>query len=219
MTSMTETPQDPPVGEPGVPSPSDSPQPVDEHPSIVPFVVNIGGKGSLPPPAAPTVPEKVDPKTQLQRMSRQERCEFVYAKKALEGWSWHKLSAYFGLAKATMERDYEKRRRQLADDDATTRRQEYDEQLRDVHAHARAKYVKTGDTEAMLMAIRAVESRRKLFGDDAPTKIASTTPDSERWAPLAAHLTQMPTEDLIALKRLARVRLLPTGTAQDADHE
>ncbi len=46
----------------------------------------------------------------------------------------------------------------------------------------------------------------------APTKIAATTPDGERWAPLVAVKMQALTdEQLLALKTASEIRLLPVA--------
>ena len=60
--------------------------------------------------------------------------------------------------------------------------------------------------------IQATAEQARLNGEHAPVKVASTTPDGERWAPLQAHLTKLSTEDVQALLRLADVRLLPEAS-------
>ncbi len=66
-----------------------------------------------------------------------------------------------------------------------------------------------GDTRAGDVYVRANESWRRLYGADAPLKIASTTPDGERWAPVNVDITQLSREELTIAHRLLLMRAIP----------
>lgn len=60
-------------------------------------------------------------------------------------------------------------------------------------------------------ALSAIDMLNRIHGTYAPTKIASTTPDGEQWAPTTLMLSKLSTEDLQALKRANDLMLLGDG--------
>lgn len=66
-----------------------------------------------------------------------------------------------------------------------------------------------GDKFANEAVLGYMEQEAKLYGLYAPTKIASTTPDGESWAPLTATLQRLSTEELMVLDKIAEMRVLP----------
>lgn len=72
----------------------------------------------------------------------------------------------------------------------------------------------SGDWNAARELKGVLDHMSKLYGVFAPTKIASTTPDGESWAPISFGLSQLSTEDLRVLKKVAEMRLLPPAEDQ-----
>lgn len=67
------------------------------------------------------------------------------------------------------------------------------------------------DRIAALAEIReSTAEQARLIGAHMPTKIASTTPDGQQWAPLAVELLQgLSDEELLVARKLAGARILP----------
>ncbi len=201
---MADEPQDPPSTDGAVPPAVDDPQVVAGHPNIKLFVPKVPAKAS-----GKTTQPDIPLSERVKTMSKQERQELVYELRALQKWTWHQIAKMCGTSIASMQRDYERRRRQLSDDSQETRRYEAKIGLEAVIAGMMPK-VQRGDAEAGMTVVRAIESIRKLYGDDAPTKIASTTPDGQSWAPLwAAKLQLLSDEQLVMLQQINNLKLLP----------
>jgi DNA-binding CsgD family transcriptional regulator len=96
------------------------------------------------------------------------------------------------------------------------RRGEY--RIRQLMTRLSAELNKGTDSDGIVMAqisnaITSVETQQaKLYGLNAPTKIAATTPDGESWAPLTASIAAGLTDEELAVAiKLARNRVTLTG--------
>jgi hypothetical protein len=192
-----------------------APEPAPPTAVIRPFTLKTGGKAATPPvdSTAPQANAPKEPNLQerLGRMTQQERCEFVYDARVTRGLTWHELSKAVGKAPSTVQVWYEKRRRQLADETSEQRRHLANARLENVIRHLMPK-VQTGSYAAAETVIKAIESQRKLWGDDAPIKVASTTPDGTKWAPLAVQMLvdHLTVDELKALEKAQKLKLLPS---------
>jgi hypothetical protein len=219
---MADEPQDPPavpvpvvLGDaPSATSLPPSHEPTETptlHPTIRPFNSLAGGKHPDAPAAAKPEKPKLDPKEQIRRMSLQERREFIYNAR-LQGWTWHKLAAHFDMAVSTMQKAYEARRRQVADNESDQVRHLSYVRLETVIQGCLPKAT-AGDAKAADAVIKAIESQRRMYGIDAPLKVASTTPDGTKWAPLAVDVLvkSLSLDELKTLEKAARLKLLPSA--------
>lgn len=75
------------------------------------------------------------------------------------------------------------------------------------------------DPQATAMLLTAIaklgQEEARLFGDYAPTKIAATNPDGDRWAPVSLAMSRLSLEELRLLKKLSDQQLL--GPPEDED--
>lgn len=71
-----------------------------------------------------------------------------------------------------------------------------------------------GDRFAIENVVRISDRQAKLYGLDAPLKIASTTPDGTAWAPLALALDRMSAEELLVLRKYQTLRVLPDAVTE-----
>lgn len=75
-------------------------------------------------------------------------------------------------------------------------------QILEVRRRAWEKFESTGDPQFLRIILETSASSRKLFGDDAPQKVAPTTPDGRsQYAPVATTLEGRSPEELSQMAR------------------
>lgn len=77
----------------------------------------------------------------------------------------------------------------------------------------------TGDPDSLEQAVAILKEQAKLTGAYMPVKVASTTPDGSKWAPISLAIEKLSTEELLLLKRINEIKLLPAVDADVIDGE
>lgn len=194
------------------------------HPNIRPFTLHKGDKKEPEPtaplpgtaPTAATVPAKqVPPAELIRKMTKQERCEWIYDLRLDGNLSWHKLAKAFECSVSSVQRMWKKRREQIADDDIETRRHMANGILEGIVAGLMPRAMH-GDSKAAEAIIKALERQSRMYGDDSPVKVASTSPDGKNWAPLMVEQLRknFTLDELKALHKAEMLRLSAAGALE-----
>lgn len=100
------------------------------------------------------------------------------------GWSYSRIANQLGMTKSSVHKAVTKaltETQQALDVEADTLRAQELERLDELQSHIWIEASK-GNLKAVDRILKIIERRAKLLGLDAPTKVASTTPDGDEAA-------------------------------------
>jgi hypothetical protein len=200
----------------GVPWSADGGQLVDTPSIVRPFKVVAterkaphGVTGGEATPLAVTEPRK--------KQTRQQRKDAIYDGH-VHGASLRQLARMYGISLSQAKRDFDEVNAKVTLDDHETAKRLLWERLEMLTAALMPKAL-AGNVAAVHEVVVVIERQARLIGADMPVKVASTTPDGNRWAPLALTLEGLSVETLKALRDASDVRILTGATEAEIVNE